>query len=109
MDQTAAELAASIRARAVSPLEVMRATLERIDRSQPVLNSFITVAADAAITAAREAEAKVVRGDTLGPLHGVPVAVKDLVPTAGIRTTWGSLIFKDHVPDHDAVAVARLK
>jgi aspartyl-tRNA(Asn)/glutamyl-tRNA(Gln) amidotransferase subunit A len=49
------------------------------------------------------------RGDKLGPLHGVPVAVKDLVPTAGIRTTWGSLIFKDHVPSVDAVAVARLR
>src|SRR5262249_35207172 len=109
MDQTAAELAASIRTRAVSPVEVMRATLDRIERSQPVLNAFITVAADAAMAAAHEAEAKVMRGDTLGPLHGVPVAVKDLVPTEGICTTWGSLIFKDHVPDHDAVAVERLK
>ena len=59
--------------------------------------------------AARAAEAAVMQGAPLGPLHGVPVAVKDLIPTADIRTTWGSLIFKDHVPDHDAAAVARLK
>jgi aspartyl-tRNA(Asn)/glutamyl-tRNA(Gln) amidotransferase subunit A len=105
----AAELAVLIRSRSLSPIEVVRATLERIEQSQPALNAFITVAADAAIEAARAAEAAVMRGDTLGPLHGVPMAVKDLVPTANIRTTWGSLIFRDHVPDRDAVAVARLK
>ena len=106
---SAAELAGLIRARAVSPVEVMRATLDRIERSQPVLNAFITIAADAAMDGARAAETAVMRGAALGPLHGVPVAVKDLIPTANIRTTWGSLIFKDHIPDHDAVAVARLK
>ena len=106
---SAAELAGLIRGRAVSPVEVMRATLDRIERSQPVLNAFITIAADAAMDAARAAEAAVMRGAALGPLHGVPVAVKDLIPTANIRTTWGSLIFKDHIPEHDAVAVARLK
>jgi aspartyl-tRNA(Asn)/glutamyl-tRNA(Gln) amidotransferase subunit A len=106
---SAAELAELIRRRAISPVEVVRATLERIEQSQPVLNAFITVAGDAAVEAARLAEAAVMRGDSLGPLHGVPVAVKDLVPTAGIRTTWGSLIFKDHTPERDAVAVARLK
>jgi len=105
----ATELAALIRSRRLSPLDLMRTTLERIQRSQPVLNAFITVAADAAMGQARAAEDAVPRGDTLGPLHGIPVAVKDLVPTAGIRTTWGSLIFKDHVPDADAVVVARLK
>ncbi len=106
---SAADLAAMIRARTLSPIELMTATLDRIARSQPVLNAFITVAADAAMAAARRAEAAVMRGEHWGPLHGIPVSVKDLVPTAGIRTTWGSLIFKDHVPDQDAVAVARLK
>ena len=106
---SAADLAATIRARAVSPVEVMEATLARIERSQPVLNAFITVAGEASMDAARAAEAAVMRGEALGPLHGVPLAVKDLVPTAGLRTTFGSLIFKDNVPDHDAVAVARLR
>ncbi|HEX4171430.1 MAG TPA: amidase [Acetobacteraceae bacterium] len=105
----AAELSALIRNRSVSPVEVMRDTLDRIERSQPSLNAFITVGSDIAMDAARAAEAAVLGGAELGPLHGVPMAVKDLVPTAGIRTTWGSLIFKDHVPDHDSVAVARLK
>ncbi|MBV8092225.1 MAG: amidase [Acetobacteraceae bacterium] len=105
----AAKLADMIRRRVVSPVEVVRDALERIERSEPALNAFITVAADRALDAARVAETAVMRGATLGPLHGVPVAVKDLIPTAGIRTTWGSLIFKDHVPDADAVVVTRLK
>lgn len=105
----AIELAAQIRRRALSPVELVSATLERIGQSQPSLNAFITIAADSAMDAAHAAEAAVMRGDALGPLHGLPVAVKDLVPTAGVRTTWGSLIFRDHVPEHDAVAVARLK
>ncbi|MBV9201305.1 MAG: amidase, partial [Alphaproteobacteria bacterium] len=98
-----------IRNRQVSPVEVVGAALARIERSQPTLNAFITVAAEPAMAAAREAEAAITHGYRLGPLHGVPVAVKDLVPTSGIRTTWGSLIFKDHVPDTDAEVVARLK
>ncbi|MBV8578222.1 MAG: amidase [Acetobacteraceae bacterium] len=105
----ATELADIIRRRVVSPVEVVRAALERIERSVPVLNAFITVAADQAMDAAREAETVVMRGAPLGPLHGIPIAVKDLIPTAGIRTTWGSLIFKDHMPDADAVVVTRLK
>ena len=82
---SAAELAGLIRGRAVSPVEVVRTTFDRIERSQPVLNAFITIAADAAMDAARAAEAAVMRGVELGPLHGVPVAVKDLIPTANIR------------------------
>jgi aspartyl-tRNA(Asn)/glutamyl-tRNA(Gln) amidotransferase subunit A len=105
----ATKLAAAIRTRQVSPVEVTRATLDRINRAQPVLNAFITIAEDAAMAQAHTAEAEIMRGDAVGPLHGVPVAVKDLVPTEGIRTTWGSLIFKDHVPDTDATVVARLK
>ncbi|MBV8869586.1 MAG: amidase, partial [Acetobacteraceae bacterium] len=87
----------------------MRATLERIHAAQPALNAFITVADDTALAAAETAERAVMRDEALGPLHGVPVAIKDLVPTAGVRTTWGSLIFKDHVPAQDALAVARLR
>jgi Asp-tRNA(Asn)/Glu-tRNA(Gln) amidotransferase A subunit family amidase len=105
----ATDLAADIRARRLSPVEVTRAALDRIEASQPVLNAFITVASEQAMAQARAAEAAVLRGDALGPLHGVPIAVKDLVPTAGIRTTWGSLIYQDHIPDTDAVVMARLK
>src|SRR5271169_4558257 len=105
----ASDLAALIARREISPVEVMRATLERIERAQPVLNAFITVAGDQAMTAAEEAERAVISGAELGPLHGVPFSVKDLVPTKAIRTTFGSLIFKDHVPDRDAAAVARLR
>ena len=105
----ATDLAEAIRTRRLSPVELMRDTLDRIERSQPVLNAFITVAADSALAAARQAENAVMRGDRLGPLHGLPVAVKDLIPTAGIRTTWGSLICKEHVPTADAEAIARLK
>jgi aspartyl-tRNA(Asn)/glutamyl-tRNA(Gln) amidotransferase subunit A len=106
---SAAELALMIRNREISPVEVMGATLARIERSQPTLNAFITIAAEPAMAAARAAEAAVMRGAPLGPLHGVPLAVKDVVPTARIRTTWGSLIFKDHIPETDAEVVARLK
>jgi aspartyl-tRNA(Asn)/glutamyl-tRNA(Gln) amidotransferase subunit A len=106
---TAAELAAAIRARTVSPVEAMRATLDRAERSQPVLNAFVTLCADRAMNEARAAEAAVVRGEALPPLHGVPLAVKDLVPTGGLRTTYGSRIFAEHVPERDAVVVARLR
>ena len=104
----AAELAALICAKRLSPVEVMRATLDRAERSQPVLNAFITLCPERAMAGARAAETAVTRGDDLPPLHGVPLAVKDLVPTAGVRTTWGSRIFERHVPERDAAAGARL-
>lgn len=106
---SAADLAAMVARRAVSPVEIVDLVLERIERSQPTLNAFITVCGDEARAAAREAEAAVMRGDTLGPLHGVPFAVKDLVGTAGVRTTSGSVALSDNVPASDAPAVARLK
>lgn len=105
----ASELAARIRARDLSPVELVEHTLDRIATLQPVLNCFITVCADQALDAARRAEAAVRRGDALGPLHGVPFSVKDLVNTEGVRTTFGSHVFEDNVPAADAVSVARLK
>ena len=95
---SAAELAALIARRQVSPVEVVDDVLARIDRSQPSLNAFITVCAEPARTAARAAEAAVMRGDRLGPLHGVPFAVKDLVNTANVRTTFGSVALAGNVP-----------
>lgn len=106
---SAAVLGALIRNKEVSPVEVVRSTLDRAERSQPVLNAFITICEEQARAAARDAERAVMSGAPLGPLHGVPFSVKDLVPTAALRTTFGSLIFKDHVPARDAVAVSRLK
>jgi amidase len=105
----ATRLVALIRRRQVSPLEVVRAVLERIERVNPALNAYCTVAAEQALAAARAATRALTRRAALGPLHGVPVSIKDLTPTKGIRTTWGSKIFEAHVPEEDAVVVQRLK
>ena len=106
---SAAELASLVAKRALSPVEIVEQTLSRIERSQATLNAFITVCADEARAAARAAEAAVIRGDMLGPLHGIPFAVKDLVNTAGVRTTFGSVALADNLPAADSPAVARLK
>ncbi len=107
-DLTAVEMAAAIRARTLSPVEVVRAALDRIEAGRE-LNAFITVTGEAALAAARQAEAAVMAGDGLKPLHGIPFSVKDLTATAGVRTTMGSAIFADYVPAEDAVSVARAK
>jgi amidase len=107
--KSAVELAALIRAREVSPVEVLDAHLAEIARVNPKLNAIVTLAADSARDAARAAEAAVLRGEPLGPLHGLPFAVKDVTETAGIRTTFGSPLFRDHVPTADAEVVRRLK
>ena len=106
---SAAELAGLIARRAVSPIEIVDLVLDRIEKTQPTINAFITICADEARAVAKEAEAAVMRGDTLAPLHGVPFAVKDLVNTAGVRTTFGSWALADNVPAADSPAVARLK
>jgi amidase len=107
--QPARELARLIRTRAVSPVEVLDAHLKVIEQINPKLNAIVTLAADAARDAARRAEDAVIKGETLGPLHGLPVAIKDVTPTAGLRTTFASPLYKDHVPAEDAEAVRRLK
>ena len=106
---SAAELAGMIARRAVSPVEVADLVLARIERTQRTINAFITVCADEVRAAAKSAEAAVMRGDVLGPLHGVPFAVKDLVNTKGVRTTFGSFALADNVPAADSPSVARLK
>ena len=105
----ATELVKLYRARKVSPLEVMQAVLARIDRVNPKVNAYVTLARDSALRAARAATKALRRGAKLPPLHGVPVSIKDLTPTKGIRTTWGSKIFAQHVPEADALIVLRLK
>jgi aspartyl-tRNA(Asn)/glutamyl-tRNA(Gln) amidotransferase subunit A len=94
--------------REVSPVELTRGYLERIDRLDGRLNSYITVTRDSALAAAEAAQRSLERGEKIGPLHGIPLALKDLYETAGIRTTMGSLFFTDYVPQEDAVAVSKL-
>jgi aspartyl-tRNA(Asn)/glutamyl-tRNA(Gln) amidotransferase subunit A len=103
------DLARLIRTKAISPVEVVRAYLDRISARDDELKSFLTVTGDAALDAARSAESRLVGGEDVGPLHGVPVALKDLCDTAGVKTTGGSTILADNVPSADATAVARLK
>lgn len=102
-------LARRIRTKEISPVSVVEAVLQRIEALQPTVNAFVTVTADEAREAARRAEAAVMAGERLGPLHGVPFSVKDLLFTEGTRTTMGSLIFADQVPTEDAVPVRRLR
>jgi amidase len=106
---TAVEMAALIRARKMSAREVMEAHLNRIARVNPTVNAIVTLVADEALESARKADERQVRGEPLGPLHGLPIAHKDLVETAGIRTTFGSPIFKDYVPTNNALLVERIQ
>jgi aspartyl-tRNA(Asn)/glutamyl-tRNA(Gln) amidotransferase subunit A len=108
MKHSARELAALIRRKQVSPVEAVQGALDRIEARRE-LNAFITVTAEQALAAARQAEAAVMAGGPLPPLHGVPYSVKDLTATAGVRTTMGSAIYADFVPNEDAIAVARAK
>ena len=106
---SAAALADSIRGKQVSPVEATQAYLDRIETIDGRLNSYITVCRDEALAAAREAEQALARGDSLGPLHGVPFAVKDQFWTNGLLTTGGSTILSGFVPEEDATVVARLR
>ena len=108
-DLTAIELAARIRRKQVSARDVMAAHLARIERVNPKINAIVTLVADRAMAAATKADEQQTRGVKLGPLHGLPVAHKDLVDTAGVRTTYGSPYYKDHVPAEDALIVTRIR
>ena len=107
--EPAHELLRLIADRQISPVELTQLYLERIERLDPQLNSFVTVTTDEARAAAKLAEDALSRGDQLGPLHGLPVAIKDTQMTKGIRTTLGSLAFKDQIPEQDATVVQRVK
>jgi aspartyl-tRNA(Asn)/glutamyl-tRNA(Gln) amidotransferase subunit A len=98
-----------VRSKKVSPVELTRECLSRIEQLNPKLNAFITVTADSALAQARQAEAEIQHDRWKGPLHGIPIALKDLVDTAGVRTTAASGLFKDRVPTQDAEVVRRLK
>jgi amidase len=110
----AADLARLYRARKVSPLEVVQAVLARIDAVNPAVNAFVTLDREGALRQARQATAALSRAGRgarapLGPLHGVPIGIKDVTPTRAMRTTYGSTLFADHVPDADALVVERLR
>jgi aspartyl-tRNA(Asn)/glutamyl-tRNA(Gln) amidotransferase subunit A len=106
---TIVELAPRLRRKEISPVELTRDCLSRIATLDASLNSFITVASDSALAEARAAEAEILRGNWRGPLHGIPVAIKDIIDTAGVRTTSGSALYKDRVPTDDAEVVRRLR
>ena len=103
------EVSGLIRAGRVSPVEVVEACLARIEATEPTLNSFITLLPDAARAAARRAEQEIARGNWRGPLHGIPVGLKDLFNTAGVRTTSGTRIYDTYVPDADGTVAVRLR
>lgn len=105
----AVELRARIARKEVSPVEVTAAVHARAERLQPELNCFITLCGDEAMAQAKVAERQVMTGEPLGLLHGIPFTVKDIVSTRGVRTTFGAVPYRNNVPDHDAVAVARLR
>ena len=103
------EAAELLRQKKISPVDLATACLDRIDRLNPVLNAFITVTRESAMAEARVAEDEIQRGQWRGPLHGIPIGLKDLIDTAGVRTTCGSALFADRVPTQDAEVVLRLK
>ena len=106
---SAVELSALIKQRTISPLELVRHSIERAHKLQPTLNCFITICSERAIKEARLAEQALLKGETLGALHGVPFTVKDIVHTEAVVTSFGAVPLKDFVPSEDAVAVARLR
>ena len=107
--EPATKLHEMIAEKEISPVELTRLYLDRIEKLNPVLNAYLTVDPDRALDAARQAEEAVTRGDELGPLHGVPISIKDLQITKGLRTTGGSAIFKNRVPKEDSIAVERIR
>ncbi|MDQ2816002.1 MAG: amidase family protein, partial [Actinomycetota bacterium] len=105
----AVELARLIRCRELSATELLTAVLARIDEVNPAINAIVTLAAEQAYSVAAELDARAARGSLAGPLHGLPIAIKDLAETAGIRTTFGSPIFASYLPPADSPHVALLK
>ncbi|MGE0387051.1 MAG: amidase [Gammaproteobacteria bacterium] len=106
---TLREMREAFAARTLSPLEVAHHALERIERLDPQLNAFVTVDAPEVMAQARRAEQALFDDGVLAPLHGIPISIKDSIPTRGLRTTWGSLLYADLVPSRDATLVARLR
>lgn len=109
MDLSLSQLAKKIQSKEVSPVEIVETLLKEIDEKNPSLNAFLTVAKTAALDVAKRAEEDIASGNYKGPLHGVPIGLKDLIETKGLKTTMGSKLFKDYLPEKDAVVVEHLK
>lgn len=109
IDISIAEASDLLRRKQISPVDLTTSCLARIEQLNPTINAFITVMHDTALAQAREAEAEIHAGNWRGPLHGIPIGLKDLIDTAGVKTTCGSALFKDRVPTEDAEIVRRLK
>ena len=107
--KTITEVAGLIESRELSPVDVTGAMLERIDALDGHLKSYATVMADHALQSARRAEREIEAGEYRGPLHGIPIAVKDLCFTRGVRTMGGAKVYADHVPEFDSTVVERLE
>jgi len=108
-DRSAVELARCIRDKSISPVELLLTHLDAIERINPKVNAICTLAVDSAMTSAKRAEDALTAGEPLGLLHGLPIGIKDVTATAGIRTTFGSPLYADHIPTEDAAVVSRLK
>src|SRR3990172_5114134 len=108
-EMSLADVGALIRSKEVSPVEVTRQVLRRIEELNPSLNAFLTVSAELAEEQARAAEREIQKGEYRGPLHGVPVSFKDLIYTQGVRTTAGSKILATFVPNSNATVVDKLR
>ena len=109
MHNSILEISQSLRRGEISPVELTKACLTQIEKFNPLLNAFITITADSALAEARKTEAEIQRGEWRGPLHGIPIGLKDIIDTAGVRTTAASQLFKDRMPAEDAEIVRRLR
>ena len=107
--QSLSDIAAQIRRKAVSPVEVIRTVLDRLEHLNPRLNALMTHLGEQALEAAKRAEQDLVAGQPQGPLHGVPLALKDIFAMQGVQVTGGSKVLGEWIPNHDATVVARLK
>src|SRR5215469_4055302 len=109
LDLGLAEAAELVKSKRVSPVELTRTCLERIEKLDPLLNAFITITAESALSEARAAEQEISQGRCRGALHGIPIALKDIVETAGVKTSAASALYDSYIPHHDAEIVRRLR
>src|SRR5437764_1027147 len=107
-DRSASDVARLVRSREISPVEVVKDCLARVERCNPAINAIVTLN-PRALDEAHELERRLVRGEDIGLLGGLPVGIKDVTPVAGLRTTYGSTLYRDHVPTEDALVVQRLR